>query len=325
MKIRAQAGAKVFFFGEYSALLGGPAALLSFAPPYIFEAEFKAGLEFQVRGVHADSPTSRYLALQFAEGNLPPGEYQIEASKQSLGLRGFGSSTVEYLTALALEQELTKKHMMSDTGLSPNFMISGSKSPSSIKLKRDALETFRKLAGGHQQLPSGYDLLAQNAGGLQAIQEFNLDSAKSSELSSLLGSHLIGIFHTGRKLATHDAIRNLDSASLEKIKMSAQKCWQTISNPREFWVAMNDFTSELQDCGWTQSECTEVLKKLRQDPRVHFAKACGAMGADSILVVLKTSEKSSFVFYDFEDPELGLQFVGSNEKLSPLFLFERLA
>lgn len=336
MKVRAQAGAKVFFFGEYAALLGGPAALMSFAPPYIFEAEFQSDfvskaqsnspsdLQNHFRGMHSDSPAARYLFQKLTDGDLPPGEYSLTASARSLPFRGFGSSTVEYLSILALEKELTTKHTMNESGLKSPFANSRPTTTGRLSINHENLDTYRRFAGGTGRLPSGYDLLVQNTGGVQAIQHFEIDAEKSRELKSLLDSHLVGIFHTGRKLATHEAIRELNSESLQKIKIRAQKCWQNISKPIEFWVAMDDFVEELQACGWTQVESSKVLQKLRQDQRVHFAKACGAMGADSILVVLKAEEKSSFAFYDFEAPEYGLSFVGSNENLSPPFQFERL-
>lgn len=254
---------KTFLLGEYAVLKRGPAILLGHGP--LFEAELTSGGATQIP-FHPDSPAGRWLArFPFAGA--------IEFRDPHRGAGGFGGSGAEFLAAWYSRRELPRSV--------------GERMRAAQAAWRDS----REFPG------SGADILTQSYGvnaddAFLLHMDFGAETPELEPLDRRLGLHL-SLFHTGRKLATHEHLAELPSLPQEEFTDLVTEAAEALRarNPKWFADAMQTYGETLAKLGLLAAHSREALERL---PRtgVRAAKGCGAMGAD-VLAVLHTGANLS--------------------------------
>lgn len=245
---------KTFLLGEYAVLDGNVDALLLAHPP-LFEAAFTPGNP--ASPFHPASPAGRWLAGHPVSG-------KIEFRDPHRGSGGFGGSGAEFLAVWAAERAW------------PN-------SPEEReRFAWQAWKDSRAFPG------SGADILAQ-AYGINETRplwlRLHLAKHEVEELSRAGTSGEISLFHTGRKLPTHE---NLSPPALPMEKLCSI-CERGVSAFRAgdfpaFAQTISAYGKALAGLGLVAPHTEKALNSLKGTAQVRAAKGCGAMGADVMLV-----------------------------------------
>lgn len=270
---------KVFLMGEYLALQGGPVIGFGVEPRFELIVEKKTSnenSECEIQGIPHGSP-----AFLFLEKNREILQAQYPGSRIRFldpygGAGGFGASGAQFLFAY----ELVKESMSHDYGLFPENDL------------KDLLAQYFQQAYLPEAFfqPSGADLVVQKTGGFLL---WNKNQGRIEKLSWHFQNLDFLIFHTGKKVATHQhiqSLKNFPTLTLEKI---VSDCAQSLRESREdiFLQNMNLWNQELQKNGWICPETSEKLQELKKNPLVLAAKGCGALGADLIFLVCEKKYK----------------------------------
>ena len=173
------------------------------------------------------------------------------------GRGGFGASGAEFITAFSLTE------------------------PQNKDFAQRAWKKFKALSGKG----SGADILAQ-ASSINRSSLFFLDLTTLSveKIPSKLGL-TISLFHTGKKLNTHEHLQQLPKIPVEKFKGLVIDAKQALlsGDSHLFVKSIREYGIELEKLGLLAAHSKEILKKFGTN--VLAAKGCGAMGSDVVLVV----------------------------------------
>lgn len=253
---------KTFIAGEYIATLGGPALVVT-TEPY-FETLFeKTKSEMQLVGIHADSPAGK-LARQHQAQLANVRVSFIDPYK----LGGFGASTAQFLAVYQYCQ------------------------PGNI-VPEDLLAAYRKCAwNGEGLAPSGADLIAQAFGQLTYFHKNKKQLETFAWPFANLDFHLIS---TGTKLATHTHLQSMKGFRAEHL----EKAFAMIEQKDEhlFVKGIRAYAQALAEEGFTAPASLEILTSINKLDNVLAAKACGAMGADVILVLTPKNQSAALDQY----------------------------
>ena len=251
--------AKTFLIGEYAALQGLPAILLTTRPYFTLSLKQKPGLQ----GIHPDSPAGRFwLSQGLAAGLCFEDPYH--------GLGGMGASSAQFLGAYQLYSHVTQQ-----------------------PFTREGLLTSYEIAAWDRtgQRPSGYDVIAQSLSGcVQVDRNHSIFRAFPWPFKSLS----FMLVHTQVKCETHTHLKTLpdtlpDLTELGQLSEKALKAFQTTHEPTLI-EALQDYHAALQRYGWVTDTSLQLCQTLLTYPGVRAAKGCGAMGSD-VLVLLVDRDK----------------------------------
>lgn len=271
--------AKTFFVGEYAALDGGSALILTTSPCFELKLCKKEGLQ----GIHSESPGGRYWGLEKKGTGL---EWINPYIKD-----GVGSSSAQFLAVYLATCYLKNS--------SPNF--------------EEMLTSYYDCAWqGQGPRPSGYDLIAQ------AQQQCVYINRKRGEIQNYdwpfkdLGFLLI---HSGNKLATHHHLqalrlpRQLDelSALVEQAKQAFD-----LEDSERIIVSVNDYHDALAVRNLVAQQSINQIERFKQQKNILAVKGCGAMGADVFLLIVEL-EKLTLIQQDLA--EAGWFILASNQQL----------
>ncbi|PJD93210.1 MAG: hypothetical protein CK424_03205 [Legionella sp.] len=253
--------AKTFLVGEYAALCGQPAIVLTTEPCF----ELK---KIPTPGLHGIHPLS------------PAGRWWTHSARPDLGLQwydpyhgcgGMGASSAQFLgvyQACAEHQGLTVE-------------------------PEQLLQDYQRMAVTDSQriIPSGYDVLAQLFQGCVYIHRQTTHYETCAWPFPDLGYLMI---HTGKKLPTHDHLQALDLsphtvAPLAKVVEQAKSAFDT-HNSAELIAAVNAYHQLLTLNSWVAPHTQALIKQLQTETDVLAIKGCGAMGADVMLLLVKQSQ-----------------------------------
>ncbi|OAI49535.1 hypothetical protein AYO45_06975 [Gammaproteobacteria bacterium SCGC AG-212-F23] len=259
-----QAAGKTFIFGEYTALYGSPALILT-TPPYFTLTTTPANT--LTSNIHPESPAGKFIVanIDFFQ------HLHVEFSDPYLPVGGFGASTAQFLLVYALKHPTIKDPK---------------------KLLLDYLEVAWDGTGN---APSGADLMAQYAGGITFFDK-NKNILKSypwpfPELE-------YGLIHTGNKIPTHTHLKKLpafDRIALENIALHGINYFIT-ANGTDWLESINHFADALDAQQLVAEHTLLLLDKLAACPDILAKKGCGALGADVILILFH-KEKSANVLH----------------------------
>ena len=318
MKLKTQTGAKTFIFGEYAALMGGSALVAVTPPEYEMQIEWFDEKEFSLVGLHPESPAGRLLSEKIKKEEIPVGRYSLESLKKT-SLPGFGSSTAEYLCALALIHQIQSKEIFSNAEISPRF-FKIKESQKSYSVSEADLDEYRLCASAPNQVwaPSGYDLLAQAQGGLVRIK--NSQAHIEAELMREFQKKNIAFFSTGEKKATHEVLKtHFLKSDLQDLARLSGEIEEALLKNFDFAEAIQRFGQAMIEKSLVAPQSLNLLSEIKKNSKVKAAKACGAMGADVILVV----GESDYELRQLES--LGLKWVADSRHLAFAFNYERIA
>lgn len=195
--------------------------------------------------LHPDSPAGRYRKKH-------PAHFEISMTNPYPG--GFGKSTAEYLAVIAPELRNSQKDF------------------------HEILKEYKTLSPG-----SGIDLAFQFFGqvcladpALQFYQTFDWHFANLDFL----------IVSTGLKIPTHEHLRTLDLKYLKDLPALSDKVITAYSRNQEveFLELMKLWSRALKNLELTHQNSIEIISALETCSEVKLAKACGALGADVIIV-----------------------------------------
>lgn len=259
--------AKTFIIGEYAALQGLPALIVTTPPA--FEMHLTHTPELQ--GIHPQSPAGRFWqAMERPEGLRFEDPYE--------GMGGLGASSAQFLSAYQLYCALSGQSF-SHEALLASYQIA----------------TMPSVG----QKPSGYDVLAQSMPGPCVYIDRNhaVDDSFEwpfTELSLLL-------LHTQQKYATHEHLQQL-SATLPALSMlgdlstkAYNACQMKAADA--FIDAIQTAQKTLFELGWVSAHSQQQQETLFSLPGVLAIKGCGAMGADLLCLVLETSRVPEYREY----------------------------
>lgn len=267
-------GAKTFLFGEYAALIQGPAVLVSTTPRLNLQVSILTEdmrEETKPSGRFAESVTyilhSDSLAAKLVVGSA---RVKIEIEKQKIPLNGLGVSTAEYLALWGYFQH--RFHEATD----------------SLIFNSNHLEDYRALSTSEIK-PSGYDLITQSYGGVVQIQKTKNGLAVASTEWPFENLGFL-LCYTHKKLQTHIHLKTLanneeDLIHLSKCSSEALAAFQSKSEAG-FVKGIKKFQEELERQKKVSEHTLEILQHFlgdqRTSPHIEAAKGCGAMGADVI-------------------------------------------
>lgn len=254
--------AKTFLLGEYAAIAGAPAMLLTTTPCFELSLSEQPGLH----GIHKESPAGRLWMQQ----NDKDKGLQWDDPYQGVG--GMGASSAQFIGTYLATQYLQKK----------------------IPKQADLLQAYFQCAWlGEGVRPSGYDILAQSLRGCVYINKQQDDCQTFSwpfpDIAFLL-------LHTGQKLATHHHLQSLVLPSqlhrLTDIVLRAKKAIETV-NSEQMVEAVNAYHQQLTGMGWVAGHSLQSIASFKAQADILAAKGCGAMGSDVLLLLVPIKREAS--------------------------------
>ena len=246
--------AKTFFLGEYVAINGGPALVLTTEPCFEFTITREPGLT----GIHPSSPAG----LLWQESGFDNGLHFFDPYH---GKGGLGASSAQFVgTYLAIQ------HLQDTT-----------------PCKTQMLEYYYRHAwSGSGSKPSGYDVIAQSLQGCAYVnghqRQFKIYPWPFQDIGFLL-------LHTKQKLATHHHLQTLNMpAEIKKLAFwveSAQLGFETEDSQRLI-DAVNQYHKQLSHLNLVAPHTQRYIQTFQKNPNILASKGCGAMGSDVILLLL---------------------------------------
>ncbi|CEK11667.1 mevalonate kinase family protein [Legionella hackeliae] len=247
--------AKTFLLGEYAAVAGGSAIILTTAPCF----ELAIATDSLMHGIHPDSPAGQWWLHHRTpmQGLLWRDPYE--------GKGGLGASSAQFIGAY-----LASCHLLH------------------IKPNMDALlDTYYQFAWRGEGLrPSGYDVLAQLQNRCVYINRQN-NSIESYDWGFKDIAFLL--LHSGQKLATHYHLQRTTLPNsineLSAISEQAKRAFEQ-TNSNELVDAINNYQQHLNNCNLIAPHSLRHIQALKMQEDVLAAKGCGALGADVLLLVV---------------------------------------
>ena len=255
--------AKTFFLGEYAAITGAPAIVLTTRPCFEVTLTDEPGLQ----GIHPDSPAGQFWTKQ---GYIDRGLHWHDPYG---GCGGLGASSAQWLGAWFASAWLAdpEQHHVPDEKCFPNDMLNA---------------YFQSSWQGVGVRPSGYDVLAQSMSGCVYIHR---QQSISHVFSWPFHDLAFILVHTGQKLATHHHLQSLNlTGELEQltaIVASAKTAFET-SDSQQVINAVNEWHQRLLHLNLLAPHSLQQIELLKACPDILAAKGCGAMGADVLLLLL---------------------------------------
>lgn len=288
-----QIPAKTFLLGEYIAIAGDPAIVLTTTPCFNLElrALINAGKN---QGIHDEAPAARFWKERESVHRkiFESGTIRAAGSDPSLSLHfydayeeqgGLGASSAQFLAAY-----LASCHLIEEK---PNL--------------NDLQNAYYHYAWNGEGLrPSAYDLLAQSQNRCVYITRNNTTTTNNlmhsydwsfSDISFVL-------LHSGQKMATHQHLQSAtmpNFSSMLKLKTIVEGARVALerSDADLMINAIQSYQKELQSQSLTIQSSLEKLRNLKENKKILAAKGCGAMGSDIILLIVEMTELAEQVAY----------------------------
>lgn len=297
---------KTFFFGEYAALIGGYAVLLTTRPG--FELLIEKSTKLSENPFHPLSPAGKY----FQKYKIFFSNWQLQFIDHYNGCGGFGASTAQFLGVVLFKHYMengSDNNKISYKALWDDYCLLNTSETSHIEWNQSLW-----------RLPSGYDLWAQALGSINSIKRNYTQSSddavevKQKPFENFLKNNIsfetkkyvwpfadldFLLVPTGFKVATHEHLKNLSGSSFTRLVELSEKIWQLFEKTvpaEQFFSAMKEWNKELESLNLIHSNTVAMLKKLQSLPEIIFAKGCGALGADVIIMIFRLKDRERVKF-----------------------------
>lgn len=259
-----QIPAKTFLLGEYIALLGGSACVLTTQPCFTVELIHSEENE----GIHPEAPASVFWKAARHEF------YHLKFTDPYHNKGGLGASSAQFLGAYYASVFLQSK-------------------PVEENALRAAYDFYSFQNKGLK--PSGYDIDAQMRDGCVFIDKANQKIESFAWPFEQLSFLLV---HTGKKLATHQHLQNIAlPKSIDLLYPIVEKAkWSFVQKKADYCIeAIQQYYSALKKMALVDPHTIALIENLQKNPAILAAKGCGAMGADIILLLMQTKDKESIL------------------------------
>ena len=273
--------AKTFLLGEYAAITGASAIVLTSSPCFELALTDKTGLD----GIHPESPAGQWWAGCGHEGAglLWHDPYH--------GRGGMGASSAQfigtYLASMHLQKKVASQQGLLDAYLQNSYLGEGLR-------------------------PSGYDVLAQS---LQGCVYINRQKALCQTYTWPFHDIAFFLVHTGKKLATHHHLQTMSLPSeVNQLAYLVDKAQQAFEYADQGLIVdmVNAYHQQLATMNLVAEHSMEHIKFFREQVDVLAVKGCGAMGAD-VLLLLVPRKKQEAVSYRLST--MGLNIIATNVDL----------
>lgn len=253
--------AKTFFVGEYAALYGGPALLVTTTPCFgiTWSNKITRHNESRLRGIHPDSPAGRWwLSSKHHRGIL---EWQDPYQ----GRGGLGASSAQFLGAF-----LASCHCLNQE-------------PQLTDMFNAFQQTCKHEAG---ILPSGYDVLAQSQNQFVAI---NRQERVLQTYPWPFADIDFFLVHSGKKIQTHEHLKNiqLHASFIKELSSIAHQTQMAFinTNSNQLIDSINAYSKSLFTNQLVTENTITSLIAFHECEYISASKGCGALGADVLLLI----------------------------------------
>lgn len=255
-----QIPAKTFLVGEYSAVAEESAIILTTEPCF----ELSIISNNTSSEIHPESPAG----LWWQQQGLKLEELVWHDPYQGRG--GLGASSAQFL-ACYLSACAFKK-------LKPNL--------------NDALNAYYQSSwSGIGLRPSGYDVIAQSQ---QSCVFINKQQRAIQSYPWVFKNLSFFIVHTGIKQATHQHLKVATLPAqipfLSSIVDKAKTAFEYLSE-ETLISSVNDYHYVLRELHLINSNSLALIEIIKQYPEVLAIKGCGALGADTLLILTQSNNK----------------------------------
>lgn len=252
--------AKTFFLGEYAAIAGASAIILTTSPCFELSLSNQLGLQ----GIHPESPAGRWWS---EHGSNDMGLHWVDPY-QCRG--GMGASSAQFLGAYLASMYLQKK----------------------IANSQDMLDAYLQFAWQGKGLrPSGYDVLAQSQ---QSCVYIDIQNSFNQSMPWPFQDVAFILLHTSQKLATHHHLEAIKLPQplhqLIAIVDRAKAAFEQVDS-NYLVEAVNAYYQQLAQMNLVAEHTKHHIESFRKQPDILAAKGCGAMGSDVILLLVPTNEQ----------------------------------
>ncbi|MDR0677340.1 MAG: hypothetical protein LBF57_01520 [Holosporaceae bacterium] len=246
-------GSKTFLVGEYSVLFGGSAIVLITPPNFLLTV--KKSVISRTERVNECSPASVFYKDHDFE-NL-----HIDFQDPHGGKGGFGASSAQFALFYQLYLKQTNQKF------NPHVM----------------LQDYRKSCGKIHV--SGADCFAQF---FNHHIFFDSKTTRAEKINWNFSNLDFAIFKTNTKVATHLHLQKLNRISdISDLENATIKVKESLLAENEELFAKNVqvFFYILQKKGLVIDRTSTMVEKLLKIDEVRAAKGCGALSADTIIVI----------------------------------------
>jgi len=163
-------------------------------------------------------------------------------------------------------------------------------------LRKELLTDYLRMAWfGEGVPPSGADILAQNEGGVCLLQAIDGGfGVKHQSLWPFKGKDFF-VVRTNNKVATHTHLQELSPQSYPDLVELSRKGVEAFS--LESWSTLvqvvEDYRRGLRTHSLTCEATQNLLTEVGSWPEVEACKGCGALGADTLLLLFDSSQRES--------------------------------
>lgn len=256
--------AKTFLLGEYAAVAEASAIILATTP--LFELTLTDKKELQ--GIHPDSPAGLWWQQAQCAGK------GLTWQDPYNGRGGLGASSAQFLGCYLATCHLQNITPTLNTMLSAYYQVAWN-------------------GGGLR--PSGYDVIAQSQQGCVYV---NKQSKIVQSYEWPFADLSFVILHTGKKLATHYHLQSTPLPNPDQIIelsaiVDAGKDAFEQQNSKKIIDCVNDYQQKLSALRLVAPHTVEAIATLKKNPEILAIKGCGALGADTILLITKQDVAAS--------------------------------
>lgn len=287
---------KTFLLGEYYVMQAGEAFVINTAPRFHLSCE--PATKTTQQGISPHSPAAKFIADNMAIFS----DFKFKFIDPYNRLGGFGASTAQFLLVykakhllLGITAELKKSELLQDY--------------------------YRYSWNGQGMMPSGADLLAQMTGGLSYVNKKTLENTPQNWPFPDLDFHVI---HTKNKLATHKHLKNLTEINTVNLQTAFMDCKQAVHScdAALFCESVNQYHAELSKLKLVSDNSLGLIQSFAKTVNLLAAKGCGAMGADTLLLITDTNQKTAIKKVC---AELNLIYIATNSSLSEGLKYEMVS
>jgi len=279
LKYHLQIPGKTFCFGEYAALVGGTAMLITTQPG--FDVEFEATNEPQECPFHPQSPAGLY----YKNNQAFYSSWKVNFKDNYKGRGGFGASTAQFI-GLSFFKRQTEAP---ETAISQNSFFKS--------IWQDYQNVNRELNPtiSEEQLPSGYDLWSQLIGAVSTLKRISTNNDVQFNFQRMAWPFMdleFLIVPTGFKVATHEHLGKLNTESLKGLSQLSDKMMVSLQarDHTGFLEELKTWNKRLMSLDLVHPNTLEILNSLNTHPEIAFAKGCGALGADILFIAFMRGE-----------------------------------
>ncbi|KTD50351.1 hypothetical protein Lqui_1676 [Legionella quinlivanii] len=251
--------AKTFLIGEYAAVIGKSAIVLTTSPCF----ELRINSTEEIQGIHPESPAGKWWSRQKQAG------VGLSWFDPYQGQGGLGASSAQFLGAYLASCYLQKVTPTQENLLNAYFECAWS---------------------GNGLRPSGYDVLAQsNHHCVYINREQNILDCYHWPFPDIA----ILLLHSGKKLATHHHLQDMtlpDAIHLLPSIVEQAKTAFEHKDSQSLIDAINTYHQRLSEMGLVAEHSCQQIRDLKADKSVLAAKGCGALGADVLLIAVAAEQ-----------------------------------